>query len=155
MYKRMPYVPELQALCARIVAGMCRESNQADRHALLRSLSPPLAELVRAFPTSPIVWAANEQIMSKDIMHHYLTHPRDRHYISKGYADDCVRGITRRKVLWRPCGNHYCDALVLGKVIDTPYDIYWKLCPACTAHQLPYHWYMWGIRRPIEAMRVD
>ena len=134
------YVPELQALAARELARQCRDMKPADRVAFLLALPPNARELVECFPTDFVVWCGHEQLLWTNILRFYLNDPvRRRRNINGGFRRDCERGITRRKVLFRKCSNHYCDNQVLQKIIASPDEIYWGLCLECENHRPLHH----------------
>ena len=132
-------IPKLQALCARILADKARSLSQKDRYEFLRSIPKHLIDLVKAFPTDVIVWYCNEQLFSTKVMKFYLEHLRERCYITNGYRRDCMKGITRRKVLWMKCSNFYCNNMKLSEIIPTSYHIYWGLCEHCSSYKQDHH----------------
>lgn len=150
------YVPELQALAARELARQAREMSQEERHEFLRAIPKHLRRLVTAFPTNFITWMGNEQLLgyqnSQKVIQFYLEHPEKRHYITKGFASDCERGITRRTVMRRKCGNIYCENEVDQKIMATPDWVYWNVCRACQIAQP--HSHVWNkLRMEIEEFR--
>lgn len=136
------YIIELTALCARILAEKSRKLSQEERYYFLKSIPKHLHEYVRAFPTDFIEWYKDEALMSKDMAMFYLKNPDKQHYIREGFKKDCEKGITRRRVLIRKCGNYYCQNRILEKIIATPYDIYWRLCNECKRYRIPHHKWM-------------
>lgn len=137
MIKR--YIPELQSLCAKRIASMCRSMSQIDRYNYLKSVPNHLKQLIKSFPVNIIEWYGTEMLLNIKIIRHYVDHKKDIHYLTDGYVRDCQRGITRHKVIWRKCQNVYCDESVLQKIIQSPDDIYWGLCKICERYRIQHH----------------
>ena len=135
----MRYIPELQSLCAKEIAKQCRKLSYEDRYNFLKSIPSHLRELVKCFPTDFIVWCGNEMLLNKNVLKFYINHQNKRHYIVNGFIEDCEKGITRRKVIWRKCANYYCENSYLDKIISTPYSIYWNLCKECKRYLIYHH----------------
>ena len=148
------YVPELQALCAKKLAEMCRSMTQKERYDYMKLISIHIKELINSFPINVIEWYKNEHLLNIKIINHYVKHKEDIHYLVKGFNDDCNKGITRKKVIFRKCQNVYCDDTVLQKIIQSPCDIYWGLCKKCEQYRIPHHKLM-KLRLQIQSNKIE
>jgi hypothetical protein len=140
MTDRLRYIPELKALAGREVARQCREATPRKRYEFLRSLSRDIREIVECFPTDFIVYCGHECLLDQKIMQYYHQNPdQAQKYIFKSFERDCEKGITRRKIVFRPCSNYYCDGEILDKIIASQHDIYWGMCKDCAKYRLPHY----------------
>lgn len=133
------YVPELQTLCAKQIAMLCRSMNQCERYEFMKKVSQDLKVLIYSFPINFIEWCHNEQLLNIKIIQYYAKNKEDAKILPQSYKKDCEKGITREKVLLRKCQNVYCDDVTLQKIFQTQHDIYWGLCNKCEEYRIPHH----------------
>jgi hypothetical protein len=133
------YIPELQALCAKQIASVCRSMSQCERYVFMKRIPVDLKALIYSFPINYIEWCHNEQLLNIKIIQYYVKNKKDAKMLPESYTEDCEKGITREKVLWRKCQNVYCDDLTLQKIHQTQHDIYWGVCKNCEEYRIPHH----------------
>lgn len=144
------YIPELQSLCAKLLATNCRSMSQKQRYNFFRNIPFHIKELIKAYPVNIIEWYKDEHLLNIEILQHYIRNKKDVHYIVNGYISDCNKGITRKRVIWRKCQNIYCENSVLQKITQSPDEMYWGLCEACEQFRIP-HYKLMNLHRTIEA----
>lgn len=120
------YIPELQSLAARVLADECRKMNSKERYYFLKEIPDIYKIYILAFPTNFICWLEKQKLLDVKLLKEFKSE------ILPEYEKNCKRGYLIEKIILRKCKNYYCDNLVAGQIINTPYYIIFNLCSDCS-----------------------